>query len=157
MVEFLYGLCSASFNGCMKHPPPLQAFGPVVNRFTDVMAHSDRFAFRGTSKLALDAGVSVSSVSRVIHGEVNPSFRTVVRLTEAVERELGIRIDPRDLVAESGRFLTRFTCGLVGCRGCLPDCARDEFGALKSTYAGVAPGTWVTSRHPRGYREKGDR
>ncbi|MBS1714913.1 MAG: helix-turn-helix domain-containing protein [Armatimonadetes bacterium] len=139
----------------MKHPPPFQAFGPVINRFTDVMAHSDRFAFRGTSKLALDAGVSISSVSRVIHGEVNPSFRMVARLTEAIERELGFRIDPRDLCAESGRFLTRFTCGLVGCRGCLPENACDEFGALKSNYADVVPGTWVTSRYPRGYGEKG--
>ncbi|MBS1714604.1 MAG: helix-turn-helix transcriptional regulator [Armatimonadetes bacterium] len=141
----------------MKHPPSTQAFGPVINRFTDVMAHSDRFAFKGTTRLALDAGVSPSSVSRLIHGEINPSFVLVARLTAAVEKELGFRIDPRDLVAESGRFLTCFTCGLVGCRGCLPDNARDEFGSLKPAYEGVAPGTWVTSRYPKGYSEKGVR
>lgn len=139
----------------MKHPPPKQAFGPVVNRFADVMAHSGRFAFRGTSRLAQAAGVSHSSVSRLVHHEINPSFALVARLTGAIEKEFGLRIDPRDLCAESGRFLTRFACGLVGCRGCLPDCARDAFGDLTPTYADVAPGTWVTSRHPHGLPEKG--
>lgn len=135
----------------MKHPPPFTAYRPVINRFTDVMMHSDRFAFRGTSRLATDAGVSVSSLSRLIHGEINPSFRLVARLTEAVEQELGFRIDPRDLCAEGGRFLTDSTCGLVGCRGCLPENARDEDGSLNPKFAGVEPGTWVTSRYPQGY------
>jgi len=152
LVYFLWR-CS---NGFMKHPPPTQAFGPVVNRFSDVMMHSDRFAFRGVSRLAEDAGVSPSSVSRLINNKLNPSFAFVARLTAAVEKQLGYRIDPRDLIAESGNFLTALNCVLVGCRGCLPEEAKDEFGSTTPAFAGVRPGTWVTSRYPNGFDpEKG--
>ena len=76
----------------------------------------------------------------------------VARITDALERELGYRIDPRELVAEDGRFPTRYACDLIGgCRGCLPDAATDEFGDTKRAFEGVKPGQWVTSRHPRGY------
>jgi len=136
--------------------PPKQAFGPAINRISDVMVHTDRYAFKGVSRLARDARVSASSLSRLVNGKLNPSFLMVARLTNALERELGYKIDPRDLVAECGEFLTSFACDLVGCRGCLPVNALDEFGDLKPAFAGVRPGTWVTSRHPKGYRpEKG--
>lgn len=134
----------------MTHPPP-QAFGPTVNRLGDVAAHTTRYAFKGVARLARDAGVSPSAVSRLLNGKMNPSFAMVARLTGALERELGYRIDPRDLVAENGAFPTRHVCDLVvGCRGCLPECATDEFGDLKRAFYGVEPGRWVTSRHPHG-------
>ena len=142
----------------MKHPPQPQAFGPAVNRFLDVMEHTDRFAFKGTTRLAEAAGVNPSSVSRLIHGLQNPSFLMVARLADALEGQLGFRIDPRDLIAESGRFLTRSTCDLVGCDGCLPQAAYDDLGQLKPDFAEVKPGTWVPSRYPIGFNpEKGDR
>lgn len=135
----------------MTHPPP-QAFGPTVNRVSDVAAHTTRYAFKGVGRLARDAGVSPSAVSRLLNGKMNPSFLMVARITAALEKELGYRIDPRDLVAESGRFLTRFTCDLVAdCRGCYPDAATDEFGDTKRAFEGVRPGQWVTSRYPSGY------
>ncbi len=82
----------------------------------------------------------------------------VARLTYALERELGIHIDPRDLVAENGLFLTRFVCDLAACPGCLPERAIDEFGDLKSTFAGIQKGHWVTSKYPKGYESsKGGR
>lgn len=77
----------------------------------------------------------------------------VARITTALEAVFGYRIDPRDLVAELGRFLTPHTCDLAGCQGCLPENATDEFGDLKPSFAGVVPGRWVTSRYPRGYVE----
>lgn len=135
----------------MQHPKQPQAFGPAINRFTDVMAHHDRYSFKGITRLAKDAGVSPSSVSRVINGKMNPSFLMVARLTEALEKELGYRIDPRDLLSENGKFLTRFVCDLTGCKGCLPDMAWDEFGSKKATYADVKPGEWETSKHPKGF------
>lgn len=135
----------------MKHPPPTQAYGPAINRIADVMVHTNRYAFKGVARLAADAKVSPSSISRLIHGKLNPSFILVARITTALERTVGYRIDPRDLVSEVGRFLTRHTCDLVGCQGCLPENATDEFGSLKPTFAKVAPGHWVTSRHPNGY------
>jgi transcriptional regulator with XRE-family HTH domain len=135
----------------MKHPPPTQAFGPAINRFVDLMAHTDRYAFKGVTRLAVDARVSPSSVSRLINGKMNPSFLMVARLTTALEAELGRRIDPRDLVAEMGRFLTTHTCDLAGCRGCRPASATDEFGNVRPHYRKVEPGKWVTSRYPKGY------
>lgn len=139
------------------HPPPT-VFGPAINRLTDVMVHSDRFAFKGVSRLAREAGVSPSSLSRLINGNINPSLILVARLTGVLEQEFGFRIDPRDLVAEEGHFLTPFVCDLVGCRGCLPDNARDEFGSLKPAFNTIKPGAWVTSRYPTGFAaQKGDR
>lgn len=140
----------------MEHPTLTQAFGPTINRFADVMAHSDRFACHGTARLAAAAGVSSASVSRIVCGVVNPSFAMVARLTGAIEKELGFRIDPRDLVAERGRFLTRFTCDLVGCeKKHLPSVALDEFGTRTPAWIGVEPGKWVTSRYPKGYEAEG--
>ncbi len=131
-----------------------QVFGPTINRISDVMAHTERYAFKGVTRLAIDARVSASSVSRLLNGQQNPSFLMVARLTAALEKALGFQIDPRELVAESCSFLTRHTCDLVGCRGCLPSNAIDEFGDRKAAFAGVDPGTWVTSRYPRGYQPR---
>lgn len=131
---------------------PTQALGPAVNRVSDVMAHTTRYAFKGVARLARDSGVSPSAVSRLINGRMNPSFLMVARIATALEKELGCRIDPRELVAERGRFPTRHACDLVdGCRGCLPESATDEHGDLKRAFYGIEPGRWVTSRHPRGY------
>ena len=125
----------------------------MVIRLQDVMIHTTRYAFHGVTRLAIDAKVSPSSVSRLINGKMNPSFAMVARVTTALEKSLGYRIDPRDLVAELGKFLTPHTCDLVGCQGCLPDNATDEFGDLKPAFDGVKPGRWVTSRYPKGYIE----
>ena len=141
----------------MKHPPIFNGYGPIINRFADVMDHVDRFAFIGVQRLAQAADVSPSSVSRLINGRINPSFALVARLTAAIEKELGMKIDPRDLIAENGQFLTRSVCDLTACPGCLPDNAMDEFGDTKPAFADVTPGTWVTSRYPKGYvTEKGN-
>lgn len=133
-----------------KHPS--QAFGPVVNRFGDVMAHTSRYAFGGVTKLAHDSLVAPSSVSRLMRGNSNPSFVLVARLTAALEKELGYRIDPRDLVAEYGKFMTDYTCDLCECTGCLPEKALNEFGDVMPPFIGVQPGRWITSRYPKGYR-----
>jgi len=136
----------------MNNPPPIQAHGPIITRILDVMSHINSYASRsGVERIAQDAGLSRSSVSRLIHGEGNPSFLAVVRLTNALEAKLKRHIDPRDLLAEFGVFPTRFTCDLVGCQGCLPEAATDEFGDLKRAFEGVASGQWVTSRYPNGF------
>ena len=138
----------------MAQQNPKQVFGPTINRISDVMVHLDRYAFNGVTRLAKDARVSASSVSRLINGKMNPSFRLVSRLTTALEQELGRRLDPRELVAEAGKFSTRFVCDLVGCTGCLPERAIDEHGNVKDEFKGLAAGTWVTSRYPRGFEAK---
>lgn len=132
--------------------PPKQAYGPTINRISDVMAHTNRYAFHGVTNLAKEARVNASSISRLINGKINPSFALVARVTTALERHIGRRIDPRDLISEHGEFLTQFACDLTGCRGCFPDNARDEFGAIKAAFADISPGKWVTSRHPKGFK-----
>jgi transcriptional regulator with XRE-family HTH domain len=107
--------------------------------------------FKGTARLAEDARVSPSTISRILHHQLNPSFALVARVTAAIESEFGIQIDPRNLVAENGDFLTPFTCDLLACKGCLPESALDEFGDLKPAFTDVSKGKWVTSRYPNGF------
>lgn len=136
----------------MHKSPSKQAFGPAINRIADVMAHTNLYAFKGISRLAADAGVSRAAVSRVINGTRTPSTFMIERLRRALEKELKRPLDPRDLVAENGKFSTMYVCEVVGCRGCLPANAHDEFGAVKAAFQGVKPGAWVTSRFPRGFQ-----
>ncbi len=138
----------------MKHPPSFSGYGPIINRIGDVMIHVKRFEFLGGQRLAEAIDVSPSSISRLINNKINPSFALVARVTAAIEKELGMRIDPRDLIAENGEFLTRSVCDLTACPGCLPDNAMDEFGETKPAFTDVTPGTWVTSRYPKGFVTK---
>lgn len=135
----------------MNIQPPKRASGPTINRIVDVMAHTKRYAFKGVPRLAKDAGIHRTTLTRVIYGQINPSARVVARIATALEREIGRSIDPREIFAENGDFPTRYTCDLVGCRGCLPDNATDEFGDLKSAFRDVKRGEWVTSRYPKGF------
>lgn len=130
------------------------ASGPLIQRFADVLDHINRYQFHRVTRLAKDSGVSPSTVSRIISNQFNPSFALIEKLTNAIEKELGYPIDPRDLIAHNGRFRTRSVCDLTGCEGCLPSIALDEFGSTKPAYQGIAPGTWVTSLYPRGFRNE---
>lgn len=135
----------------MSHPPPHQGYGPVINRIADAMIHHKKFMFKGVSRLAEDARVNPSTISRLINNQLNPSFALVARVTAALEAAYGFHIDPRNLVAENGDFLTPFTCDLMACNGCLPESALDEFGDLKPAFTKVAKGKWVSSRYPKGF------
>ena len=142
----------------MKHPPPSQVFGPAINRISDLMDHSPTFNFEGVRRLANAVGTSSASISRILCGQQNPSFLMLARITAALEDDFNKRIDPRDLVAENGQFLTRFACDLAGCRGCYLDAATDQFGYQSPAYDGVKKGEWITSKYPKGYlNEKGVR
>lgn len=138
----------------MHNKTPNQAFRPTISRLSDAMAHTTGYAFKGVARLARDAGVNPSTVSRVLHGNLNPSAALVARLTGAIERELGYHIDPRDLFAEGGDFLTEYICDVTGCKGCLPEVALDEFGDRTPAFEGVMPGRWVCSSHPKGFKKK---
>ena len=136
----------------MSNNPPTQALGPAINRIADVMAHTPFYQFKGTGRIAADARLDTSTVSRLVHGKINPSFILVARITAALEQRLGFKIDPRDLVSENGEFLTNYVCDLVACRGCLPENALDEFGDRKAAFINIQQGKWVTSRYPGGYK-----
>jgi transcriptional regulator with XRE-family HTH domain len=119
---------------------------PVQNRLLGIMLHTTRYAFKGESRLATDAGVSKSAVSRLINGHCTPSYPLVAALTLALERQLGQPLDPREVVSLDGSYPTASVCQLCGCKGCLPDAAYDEFDQVRPQYRHLQPGQWVL--HP---------
>ena len=132
-------------------PHPIPIHEPIlVSRIADVLSHSSALAFKGTSKLLAESGLSRTGLFRLIRGGGNPSYHSVLRVTSALESLLGRSLDPRELIALNGNFPTAFVCFLMGCTGCLPDAAFDTFGSLTHTYADIKPGHWVSSLHPRG-------
>ncbi len=88
------------------------------NRLRLIMAHTTRYAFKGEARLALDAGVSKSAVSRLVNGLSSPSFAVVSAIAHALEKRLGRTLDPRELVSFDGRYPSASACALCGCRGC---------------------------------------
>lgn len=121
---------------------PALARRRVSQRIRAIMMHTTRYAFDGVSRLAQDIGVTPSGLYRILNGKRRPSFSLMMALTEALERELGRTLDPRELMTFSGTFPTPEVCTLCGCRGCLPDEAYQADGTLKPAYRHVAPGTW---------------
>ena len=113
-----------------------------INRIAAVMDHTNRYAFKGQARLAQDAGVSKSAVSRIISGQSSPSFAVMSAITQALEKGLGRSLDPRELISYAGRFSTFSICKLVGCRGCLPAFMFDADGCRKPEYRHVRPGEW---------------
>ncbi len=117
------------------------------------MAHTNRYAFKGESRLASDAGVSKSAVCRLLNGQSSPSFATVSALTLALEPHLqgglkGKGLNPFELISLDGSYPTASACELAGCKGCLPAEAYDEHNRIKPEYKGVQPGQWSVSPSP---------
>lgn len=106
------------------------------------MEHIPRYSFMGATRLARDAGVSKSAVSRLMRGETSPSFAIVARLASALERASGIAIDPREIVSESGEWRVAFVCDLMGCKGCLPGAAYGSDDQVRPEWARILPGRW---------------
>lgn len=118
----------------------------IYNRIAAIMAHTTRYAFKGGSRLAADAGVSKSAVCRLLKGQSSPSYALLSRLVQALERHLGRFLDLRDLISLDGTYPTRSVCQLTGCRGCLPAQAYDDEGNLKPQFKGIKPGQWSISQ-----------
>lgn len=106
------------------------------------MTHTRRYAFRGESRLADDAGISRAALNRLVRGTSSPSFVHVVALTQALERALGRSLDPREVVSLDGSYPTASVCELCSCRGCLPAEAYDEENRLRPEFKDVKPGHW---------------
>ena len=119
----------------------------IHNRILALMAHTTRYAFKGESRLAADAGVSKSAVSRLLNGQSSPSFVLVSALTRALEPHLqgglkGKRLDPHELISVDGTYPTSSACELAGCRGCLPIEAFADDGKLRPEFKEMKPGSW---------------
>lgn len=100
---------------------------------------SPRYSFMGATRLARDAGVSKSAVSRLMRGETTPSFTVAVRSASALERSTGLAIDPREIVSESGEWGVPFVCDLMGCKGCLASWMYDGEERVRPEFAHVLP------------------
>lgn len=118
------------------------------NRLRAVMSHTTRYAFKGETRLAEDAGISKSALNRLINGQSSPSFVLVCALSEALSRQMHRRIEPCELVSCDGAYPTTFVCQLCGCKNCLPAQAYDENDNRRPEYAHIQPGQWSTEDFP---------
>ena len=107
----------------------------VENRIRAFMEHSTRYAFMGSMRLAKDCSVSEAAICRLLSGYGSPSYAMIARLTQAFEKEFKQAIDPRDVAAINGAFLTPTVCEVVGCKGCTPQAAWNDDDTLKPEYA----------------------
>ena len=112
------------------------------NRFAEAMSHTVRYSFSGKMRLAKDCGVSRMAVSRLIDGSNHPSYHLIRLVTRALEKELGVAIDPQELISYADGEWERSVCEVCGCPGCLPDGALRPDGTIHPAFKDVAPGTW---------------
>src|SRR5258708_27435406 len=116
------------------------------NRIKDVMIHIGWYSVKGQQRLATDAGMSPGTVSRMINGLSNPTFRAVWAITKSLEKRLGFRLDPCEILSMDGNFPTPSVCALCGCAGCLPEQSRDDNDRMRPEYRTVKAGKWISSR-----------
>lgn len=113
------------------------------NRIAALMVHIPRYCFRGTSRLAKDAGLAKSTISQLVHGKSIPLYSTLHEIVKCFEHHLGIVIDLRDVVSEDGTYPTLYVCDLAGCPGCLPDSVYLPTGELRRSGDAVRAGQWT--------------
>jgi len=75
-------------------------FARVYNRVVSFMVHAPRYSIQGIARLAADSGVSRTAVSRLISGHRRPAYLVVLRVVASLERDLGVTIDPREIVRD---------------------------------------------------------
>ena len=118
------------------------------NRVQTVMVHVSRYSFQGRARLAADAGVSRSTISRMINGQTNPSHMLVQAVTDALAVHLKLPLVPRDLFSHDGSYHERSGCRLSGCTGCLPETAFDGNGRRRVEWLNARPGDWSFVPNP---------
>ena len=125
---------------------PVQNRVPIQNRVRVLLVHIPRLSIQGQARLAAEVGVSRSTVSRLVHSRINPSYRLARGVTTALERFLGRPLDMRDVFSTDGTYLNPSGCALCGCGGCLPEEAWNENGTLKPEWRDARPGDWSRAR-----------
>lgn len=113
------------------------------NRIAAIMAHTSRYAFRGTCRLAADACVSKSTISYLVRGQTIPLFPTARSVVNCLERALNRRLDYDEVLSPDGSYPTVFVCQLVGCTRCLPDAVYESDGSRKAAFADTLSGQWT--------------
>ena len=142
----------ATSKGSQQHEParkpqPIQHKPqPIQNRVSVLLVHIPKFSIQGQARLAAEVGVSRSTISRLVHGRINPSYRLARGVTDVLERMLGKPLDMREVFSTDGTYLTPSGCALCRCHGCLPDRAWDQDGSLKPGWEDARPGEWSLAR-----------
>lgn len=122
--------------------PRVQTNPHVQNRVAVLLTHIPFFSIQGQARLAARAGASRSTISRLVHGRINPSYRLAQAVTAALERQLGAPLDMRDVFTTDGTYPTASGCALCRCGGCLPEHAYDAEGNLLPAWKEARPGDW---------------
>lgn len=113
------------------------------NRILAIMSHITRYSFRGTSRLAADAGVSKSTISHLVRGLQIPLYITARRVVKCLEFQLGRSLQSDEVISLDGSYPTPSVCELCRCRGCLPDAIHDEDGSRRARFEDTVPGLWT--------------
>ena len=92
----------------------------MASRIREIMEYTTWYSIDGRMRLIADTGLSKSEITRLLSGRCNPSYRVVLTVIDVLEKDLGIRLDPRDVFSFSGKF-RKSACEAVACRGC-PKC-----------------------------------
>ncbi len=137
---------AAKRKSSQKPQPIQQKPQPIQNRVKVLLVHIPKFSIQGQARLATEVGVSRSTISRLVHGRINPSYRLARGVTDVLERMLGKPLDMREVFSTDGTYLTPSGCALCRCHGCLPDVAWDEDGCLKPGWEDARPGDWSLAR-----------
>lgn len=112
------------------------------NRVAALMAHTSRYSFRGTARLAKDSGLAKSTICHIVHGRTAPLYRTVAPIIRNLEYQLARKLDVREVFSQDGTYHTKHICKLAGCKGCLPDKLHEDDGSIKPQWSDVKPGRW---------------
>lgn len=71
---------------------------PKTNKLPIYLAQIQDYWFHGPqAKFARDAGVSESTLSRIIRGATNPRYEDICKIVALLEKKLKRKIDPRDV------------------------------------------------------------
>ncbi len=136
------------------HTPASGNWPRIHNRIGAIMIHTSKYSCFGPSRLASDAGVSVSAVSRLIHGRTIPTTSVLARVMVALTNELGYRLPLDEVISLTGKYPTRNICDLLKCRnGCLPGKAWEENNDPKPEWWCKRGGNWTGDVAEQGLEE----
>lgn len=126
----------------LNTPTPRSGPSRVRNRLDAILWHVPRYTVRGTSRLASDAGIAKSAVSRLRRGKGHPDYIVLYRVAEAIGRQIGRTLDLREIAVEEGdEYPTPFVCEIFGCR-CLPPWAYGKDDTVRERFTDMVPGRW---------------
>lgn len=127
----------------MSHKTVFLVSPHISNRLRPILLHVPYYTIEGAARLAYDAGLSRSTVSRLIRGKISPSYQVISRITKAISERYEQSLDPREIFTTNDTYPTASVCQLMNCKGCLPPEAWDErTDTLKPNWRNQKPGEW---------------